>query len=76
VSSNSNLHVPHVLHHVVAGFRSADKGWYQQVQLFEESKTKVCCMTCGHIALAEKWRGVLARQGGSWLLWREFLAQQ
>lgn len=27
-------------------------------------------------ALAEKWRGVLARQGGSWLLWREFLAQQ
>jgi hypothetical protein len=27
-------------------------------------------------ALSEKWRGVLARQGGSWLLWREFLAQQ
>lgn len=27
-------------------------------------------------ALADKWRAVLARQGGSWVLWREFLAQR
>lgn len=25
-------------------------------------------------ALDEKWKGVLARQPGSWLLWREYLA--
>jgi hypothetical protein len=24
----------------------------------------------------EEWLGVLARQGGSWLLWREYLIQQ
>jgi hypothetical protein len=25
-------------------------------------------------AVDEKWRGVLSRQAGSWLLWREYLA--
>lgn len=27
-------------------------------------------------ALDDKWRGVLGRQAGSWLLWREFLAMR